>query len=258
MINAGDSRPIGIFDSGVGGVSVLREAIKVLPHEDFLYYGDTLNAPYGVKKPKEVECLASNVVDILLARSVKAIVIACNTATSAAAEGLRQTYPNLPIIGMEPALKPASEMRNHGMVLVLATPVTLQLPKFQHLMALYGQNAVPLPCPGLMDFVERGELHGDILDTYLNTCFAPYQNQPVDAVVLGCTHYVFLANEISRYFPAETHIIDGNQGTVRQLQRRLEYGDALNKKAEAGSVEFITSGIPEIMIPRMKQLLTCP
>ena len=136
-------RPIGIFDSGVGGVSVLRDAMALLPHERFLFYGDNANAPYGLKSPEEIRACVRRVVDELLQRDVKALVIACNTATAAAAKELRETLA-LPVIGMEPALKPAHALLHGGQILVLATPATLHMEKFQRLMALYGEGAVPV------------------------------------------------------------------------------------------------------------------
>lgn len=144
--------PVGVFDSGVGGLSTLGALIRELPAEDFIFYGDTANAPYGVKTPEQVLACVSTVTDRLLAQGVKALVIACNTATSVAAADLRSRLV-LPIIGIEPALKPAHEIRRGGQILVLATPVTLALPKFRNLMSLYGEGAVRVPCPGLMDLV---------------------------------------------------------------------------------------------------------
>lgn len=154
-----DQRPVGLLDSGLGGISVLGEALRQLPNEDYVYYGDTANAPYGDKTPEEVLGLVHQAVERLIELRCKAIVIACNTATSVSAGKLRQELA-LPIIGMEPALKPASLLPGEGKILVMATRVTLALPKFQALMAQYGWDAVPVPCPGLMECVERGELEG--------------------------------------------------------------------------------------------------
>ncbi|MBQ8536958.1 MAG: glutamate racemase [Clostridia bacterium] len=247
------SAPVGIFDSGVGGISVLKCARLLLPHEHFIYYGDTLHAPYGTKPPHEVLGYARHVVDLLLARGVKAIVIACNTATSVAAAQLRSQL-DLPIIGMEPALKPASQLRHGGRVLVLATPVTLSLPKFQHLMELYGQGCVPVQCPGLMDLVEQGCLSGPEVEALLRQLLAPYQQEAIDAVVLGCTHYVFLRKAVEKMFPG-AWVLDGNEGTVRQLKRRLE-GERLLAGAEhTGGVELLTSGASDTVLPLMERLL---
>ena len=240
MDRTGPSSPIGMFDSGVGGLSVLGEAVRVLPGEDFIYYGDTANAPYGTKTRNEVCRLAFCVVDRLVEQGVKAVVIACNTATAEAAMELRAHY-DFPIIGMEPALKPAAEMEGDGLRLVLATPGTLGSEKYARLYARFGQNAVSLPCPGLMEFVESGDRGSDELRTYLETLFAPYVSRKVTAVVLGCTHYSFIRPLIREYFPETTCILDGNAGTVRQLRRVLESRGWLGGTGQ-GKVTLQTSG----------------
>ena len=150
----GNQNPVGVFDSGVGGIGTLSALRRELPQEDFLYFGDTLHAPYGTKPREEVMACVTRVMTHLLLNHVKAVVIACNTATAVAAKELRETY-DLPILGMEPALKPAHALRHGGRILVLATPMTLRLEKFQQLYARYGEGAIPLPCPGLMELVEQ-------------------------------------------------------------------------------------------------------
>lgn len=244
-------RPIGIFDSGMGGIGVLREAVQLLPNERFIYYGDNLNAPYGVLPEERIRALALDVTDKLMAQQIKALVVACNTATSAAAQAIRQRV-QIPVIGMEPALKPAAQMRRGGKILVLATPMTLKLDKFAHLMELYGQEAIRVPCEGLMEFAERGELEGARIDGFLNQLLAPYRRFEVDVAVLGCTHYVFLKKAISRALPG-VQLIDGNLGTVRRLRQLLEEACALRTQGP-GEVCFQTSGDPEIVLPRMKML----
>ena len=245
--------PIGMFDSGVGGISVLREAVKLLPRERFVFYGDTKNAPYGTKTKEEVLKLSRRVVKELLDRGAKAIVIACNTATSAVAADLRSEYQDLPIIAMEPALKPASLLRRDGVVLSLATPGTIAGEKYAHLYSLYGEGVISLPCPGLMEFVERGQLSGGELTAYFKNLFSPYQNQKVEAIVLGCTHYSFLKKPIAAFFPG-IPLLDGNEGTVRQLRRRLEEQGLLAPDDAEGGVELLSSGGEE-PIARMKALL---
>ena len=245
--------PIGMFDSGVGGISVLREAVRLLPNERFIFYGDTRNAPYGTKSRETVLALSRQVVQKLLERGVKAIVIACNTATSAAAADLRSEYPELPIIAMEPALKPASLLHRDGVVLSLATPGTIAGEKYAHLYALYGEGVVSLPCPGLMEFVERGELGGPALNTYFETLFAPYRGNKVEGIVLGCTHYSFLKRTIAAFFPG-VPLLDGNEGTVRQLRRRLEAKGLLAPAEAEGGVELLSSGGVEA-VRQMKALL---
>ena len=251
--NGRSTAPIGMFDSGVGGISVLREAVRLLPNERFVFYGDTKNAPYGTKPREKVLELSRQVVRELLGMGVKAIVIACNTATSAAAADLRAEYPALPIIAMEPALKPASLLHRDGVVLSLATPGTIAGEKYAQLYSLYGEGVVSLPCPGLMEFVERGELNGGGLAAYFQTLFAPYREKNVEAIVLGCTHYSFLKKSISSFFPG-IPLLDGNEGTVRQLRRRLDALDLLAPDGAAGGVELLSSGGRE-PIARMKALL---
>ena len=248
-----DNRPVGFFDSGLGGISVLGEAIKRLPNENFIYLGDTLHMPYGDKPPEEVLTYAHEAVDKLLSLGCKAIVIACNTATSVAAGELRQEL-TLPIIGMEPALKPASLLPGDGKVLVMATQNTLRLPKFQHLMELYGRDAIPVPCPGLMECVEAGNLEGAHVEIVLQKLLAPYLDKPVKAVVLGCTHYPFLRKTIARFFPPHVQLMDGNAGTVRQLGRRLSE-EGLASAGPGGKVTFLSSLDGDEPIRRMQDML---
>ncbi len=238
-------RPVGMFDSGVGGLSVLGEAVRRLPGEDFIYFGDNGNAPYGTKLPEAVRRLAFRAVERLRAQGVKAVVIACNTATAEAAKELRAHY-DFPIIGMEPALKPAAEMEGDGLRLVLATPGTLSSEKYARLYARFGRNAVSLPCPGLMDFVEAGDRGSPALRDYLRTLFAPYLDRPVTAVVLGCTHYSFIRSLVASYFPGTTQVMDGNAGTVRQLRRVLDERGQLNP-GMSGTVSLSTSGSDETL-----------
>lgn len=246
-------RLIGVMDSGVGGISVLRELRRELPHERFLFYGDTANAPYGTRTPEEVLACVRRVTGILDGRGIKALVIACNTATAVAAAELRAEKP-YPIIGMEPALKPAHELRHGGTILVLATPMTLRLPKFQSLYARYGEGAVPVPCPGLMELVERGDQPG--LRRYLTDLLAPWRGTKLDAVVLGCTHYVFLRPMLREMLSADTELLDGNLGTARQLRRVLEEHELLRRAGE-GSAELMTSGTGE-NLALMRRLLENP
>ena len=249
-----DQRPIGLLDSGLGGIGVLGEALRQLPNEDYVYYGDTANAPYGDKAPEEVLELVHQAVERLIELRCKAIVIACNTATSVSAGKLRQEL-DLPIIGMEPALKPASQLPGGGKILVMATRVTLALPKFQALMAQYGRDAVPVPCPGLMECVERGELEGPKVTALLRHLLGPWLSQPVKAVVLGCTHYPFLRKTIAALFPAGTPLIDGNAGSVRQLRRRLEEQDLLSDRQEPGRITFLSSSEDPSVLQRMQTML---
>lgn len=230
---------IGFFDSGVGGVSVLHTARRILPNEHFLYYGDNGHAPYGPKPLEEIRRLSAESVGVLLDRGVKAVVIACNTATSAYAEILRAEL-KLPVIGMEPALKPAQEARHGGEILVLATQATLTLPKFQRLMKRYGDHVIPVVGRGLVELVEAGKADSPETEAALRELLGRYVGRRIDSVVLGCTHYPFLAGAIRRMFP-EAELFDGRTGTCMRLKHLLEAG-GLRSKGTEGSVEFLTSG----------------
>ena len=231
-----DPRPIGLMDSGFGGVNVLAAAVRRLPEEDFIFLGDNLHAPYGDRTPEEVLHYTRQAVNQLISLGCKAIVIACNTATSAAAAALREEL-SLPIIGMEPALKPASMLPCDGSVLVMATAMTLKLEKFQHLMDRYGQNALPVPCPGLVELIEAGELEGPRIQALLDQLLSPHLRRPIKAVVLGCTHYVFLKRALAAYLPEGVALVDGNAGTARELEHQLALHGLLRvpQNAQGGS-----------------------
>lgn len=242
--------PVAVFDSGLGGISVLRELVRTLPRENYLYFGDSLHAPYGTKTPQEVISLSLQAADRLLAQGAKALVVACNTATSAAIRTLRKTYPELAIVGTEPAIKPAVERHPGGRILMLATAMTVQEEKFQHLKAQYDEQAqiIPIACSGLMEYVEQGILRGAEVEGYLLDKLEPYLKVPIDAVVLGCTHYPFLSGAIRRIVGRRPEIIDGSIGIARQLERRLEEQGLLNPGDVSGKVEFQNSlDEPEIL-----------
>lgn len=234
-------KPIGVFDSGVGGISVLREAIKLLPNEKFIYYGDSNNAPYGIKTVDEVKNLSFNVTDILINKGIKALVVACNTATSAAINDLREKY-KIPIIGIEPALKPAVLLGRKGKILIMATPMTLSEEKFYKLMKKYEGIAeiVPMPCPGLVELIENGVFSGIKINSYLEEKLAPYIEYGIAAIVLGCTHYPFVKKEI-KALAKDVPIIDGSKGTARQLKKKLVALHLLNDSGECGNVELHNS-----------------
>ena len=242
---------IGILDSGVGGVSLLRHAARILPNENFICYGDNRNAPYGPRPFDEIRELAASAVDGLLAQNVKALVLACNTITAAYAETLRENV-RIPVIGMEPALKPASMARQGGKVLALATKATLSLERFARLMGLYGEGVIPLEGVGLVELVESGKANSPEAHEALAALFAPYIDQQIDAIVLGCTHYPFLRRQIESFFP-EARIFDGMEGTARQLRRRLADANALTERSEPGEILFQSSG-GEKYVELMKQL----
>lgn len=236
-------QPIGVFDSGVGGISVLRELIRVMPNENYIYLGDSKNAPYGTKPLETVRKLTFQNVRKLLDQGAKGLVVACNTATSAAVRMMRSTYPQLPIVGIEPALKPAALQKEHPKVLVMATPMTVQQEKFRQLMARYESKAdiYPLPCPGLMEFIEAGDLESERLHDFLQELLAPYVDKKMDSVVLGCTHYPFARKMIRRVMGDTVTIFDGGEGTAREMRRRLSAAELLNPSKEPGRVKFENS-----------------
>lgn len=248
-------KPIGIFDSGVGGISVLRAAVRELPHENFCYFGDSANAPYGPRPTAEVQRLSEAVVGHLLTREVKAIVIACNTATSAAAALLRRKYPMLPIIGIEPAVKPAVEQHPGQQIIVMATPLTLREEKFTQLAERYRQRAtiVPLAAPDLVEFVEAGTTDTPMVHEYLHKLLAPYAATAA-AVVLGCTHFPFVRAAIAQEVRPGIPIIDGGAGTARELRRQLEAKNLLNSQQLAGRITFENSTATSAMIQLSERL----
>ena len=247
--------PIGVFDSGVGGISVLRELVALMPNENYIFFGDSANAPYGTKTLEQVVELVRNDAKHLYDRGVKALVVACNTATSAGIQMLRDQYTDIPVIGIEPALKPAVLSGEHPIVLVMATPMTLREEKFHCLMQRFETEAeiVPLPCPGLMEFVERGELESEALEQYLQNLFAPYEK--VDAVVLGCTHYPFVRGMIQKVLGKGAVLFDGGAGTARETRRQLEERKLLNPSEEQGKVVFENSAKEETLLKLCEDLL---
>lgn len=217
-----NTKPIGVFDSGIGGITVLAKAIEQLPGERFIYFGDSANAPYGGKEAETVIQLTINAANFLLKKGVKALVVACNTATSVAIEELRNKMI-IPVVGMEPALKPAVEAGRGGAIIVMATPLTLKEKKFNLLMENYSykSNIIPLPCPGLVELIESGVWEGSELQKYLAHIFSNTNINNITDVVLGCTHYIFIKNEIIRFFNSKIKVVDGNEGAARQLRRLL-------------------------------------
>ena len=251
------SAPVGVFDSGLGGISVLRALRATLPGEDYLYFGDSGHAPYGDKPLQEVQALSRKAVELLLSRGAKAIVIACNTATSAAATLLRERYPTVPIIGTEPALKPAVERHPGGHILVMATEMTIHEEKFHHLQEQFETKARvdSIPCPGLMEFVERGIFQGKEVEDYLRAHLSPHLHPSVDAVVLGCTHYPFLRGAIRQVVGEKPEILDGAAGIARQTRRRLLEQALANPREAGGQVTFLNSLDDPAIFARCETLL---
>ena len=216
-------RPIGVFDSGLGGISVLRACVSLLPRENFLFFRRLRQRPLWGKAPGGGPPPDGGRRGPAPGPGVKAIVVACNTATSAAIGLLRQAHPELPIIGIEPAVKPAAQADNSSSVIVMATPLTIREDKYQRLAAAFCDQAdvISLPCKGLAEMVEQGIFDGPVLDAYLQELLLPFRYCNVDYIVLGCTHYPFVRQAIARNFGRPVSIIDGSDGTARQLRRQL-------------------------------------
>lgn len=220
---------IAVFDSGVGGISVLRHLRRELPNERFLYFGDSANAPYGTRPTAEIRELTLAAAEKLMARGLKALVIACNTATAAAIEALRTKYPDTVVIGIEPALKPAADRFPGGTVGVMATPATLREEKFARLLDRFSQQCrvVKLPAAGLVELVEAGKGNSPEAETLLRPLLEPHAGS-LQAVVLGCTHYPFAAKTVSGLLGQDTVLLDGGPGTARETKRRLEAAGLLS------------------------------
>lgn len=250
-------QPIGVFDSGVGGISVLQELIRIMPNEDYIYLGDSKNAPYGTKPLETVRRLTFENVKLLLDQGAKGLVVACNTATSAAVRLMRGMYLDLPIVGIEPALKPAALQKEHPRVLVMATPMTVQQEKFRQLMARYEDKAeiYPLACPGLMEFIEAGDLESERLHDFLEELLRPYVDKKLDSIVLGCTHYPFAKKMIRSIAGDAVSIFDGGEGTAREMRRRLAVADLLNPSEKPGEVRFENSVATEAELALCRRLL---
>ena len=249
-------RPVVVFDSGVGGISVLRALVRELPRERFVYFGDSANAPYGPRSTEEIRSLTLENLRRLDERySFKAAVVACNTATSAAIVQIRAAWPDRPIIGIEPALKLAADRHPGGNILVMATQTTLREAKFDALARRVGSSCTVtrLPCPELVEYVERGETDSPELEAFLRRTLAPWSGAALDAVVLGCTHFPFAAEVFRRILPPETELLDGSEGTARQTRRRLK-AEGLLRQAEEGSTVFLNSRPDEEILARCRRL----
>lgn len=253
-----DNRPVGVFDSGMGGLSVLKTAMILLPNEDYVYFGDDGNAPYGTKPEERIVELALGCARFLVDKGVKAIVVACNTATSAAINDIRGQF-RLPVISMEPAIKPAVEQSTGGRVLMLATPATCALSRYQKLLSRVDarHQVENVPCPGLVELIEAGET-GKAVDERLAELLGKYDGQRVGGIVLGCTHYPFIRENIERYakahFAGVPRLFDGNAGTVRQLGRVLADNGLLSENGKGG-VSLFTSGDARTVIPAFERML---
>lgn len=220
-----NARPIGVLDSGVGGLSVLKHIHTLLPHENLIYFADSKHAPYGNKTPKQIEQRVFAAAKFLLTHGAKALVIACNTATAAAAAKLRDKYAflDIPIIGMEPAVKPAAAVTKNGIIGVLATSGTLKSAQFAALLESYGRNVqvVTQACVGLVEQIELGELGSPKTLALIAQYTQPLLDEHADTIVLGCTHYPFVKAAIQDAVGAHIHLIDTGAAVAKQLQNKL-------------------------------------
>ena len=245
---------IGVFDSGVGGISVLRHLRKLLPGERFLYYGDSANAPYGKRPAEEVKRLTLAAVEKMMAYGLKALVIACNTATSVAIQILRETYPELIVVGIEPAVKPAVDQFPGGNIGVMATEVTLREEKFNALLHRFdgGTAIMKIPAPGLVELVEGGKSGSKEAEVLLSQLLNPYIGK-LDALVLGCTHYPLATGAIRKVLGPRVVLLDGGEGTARETKRRLEQAGLLCDGS--GAVQWLNSAEKDEILTLCRSLL---
>lgn len=251
---------IGFFDSGIGGMTVLHEALKLLPKDDYLFYADTDHVPYGEKPKEDVRKYIFNAVNFMADQNIKALVIACNTATSIAIEDLRQKY-DFPILGIEPAVKPAVQLckNKQKKVLVLATNLTLQEKRFHDLVQRVDEESIvdSLGLPDLVEFAENFEFQKKIVVPYLKEQLAPFDLRQYGTVVLGCTHFPFFTDSLRELFPTNVQMISGSIGTAMNLKRVLHSRKQVNEGS--GELTFFNSGRKienEAILSQYKNLLT--
>ena len=237
-----DNRPIGVFDSGMGGLSVLHQAIKILPNEKYIYYADTDNVPYGTKTNEKIKEYVDSAVKFMLEKNVKAVVIACNTATSVDIKNLRQSY-NIPIIGIEPAVKPAIKLNQGKRVLLIATPVTVREEKLNKLLKeVDKENKVDLiALPGLVEFAEKEEFESSNVEEYLIQEFKELNLDNYSELVLGCTHFNYFKPTFKKIFNNNINILDGNIGIINRLKSVLKDKELLGNVQET-SIAYYYSG----------------
>jgi glutamate racemase len=250
-------QPIGIFDSGVGGLSVLRAVRDLLPHEDVLYLADQAHIPYGPRQKADIRDFSFGITEFLLAQGAKLIVVACNTASAAALHELRACFTGVPFVGMEPAVKPAAAVTRTGRVGVLATPTTFAGEMYAALVDRFarGIDIYQNTCQGLVEQIERGELDSPATQTILQEALTPMLAEGVDTVVLGCTHYPFVIPLIESITGPEVRTIDPAPAIARQTQRLLAEHDWLNPGEAQGALQFFTSGEPNVLQGLLPRLL---
>lgn len=236
--------PIGVFDSGVGGLSVAKEIRQLLPLEDIIYYADSAYCPYGDKDPQIIRRRERTIVEFLLAQGAKLIVVACNTASSTGLEELRRIFPNVPIVGMEPGVKPAVAATKNNKIGVLATRVTVGGDRYATLVKRYAENTqvITQPCPGLVELIEAGKLAEPETEGKLQGFLQPVLEQGADTIVLGCTHYPFLRPLIEKLAGSKVSVIDTGLAVAKQVSRVLKEKNLAVTDGPPGTEQFYTSG----------------
>ncbi|MCK6538421.1 MAG: glutamate racemase [Anaerolineales bacterium] len=251
------NHPIGVFDSGVGGLSVLRAIRAQMPEESVLYFGDQGHIPYGPRPMEQIRRFSEAIANFLLAHNAKIVVVACNTASAAALKYLRARFSNLQFVGMEPAVKPAAETTRTGKVGVLATPATFQGALYASVVERFA-NGVELfqdTCKGLVQEIEKGNLTGSETRRILEGALRPMLEKNIDTVVLGCTHYPFVIPLIREIAGEKVRVIDPAPAVARQVKRLLEAGGMKSDPSARGDVRFFTSGDPEALKSMLPLLL---
>jgi len=251
-------RPIGVFDSGVGGLSILRELRRQLPQENLLYVADQAHVPYGQRPLAQVRQFSEAISRFLLAQNAKLIVVACNTASAAALTELRQTFPDVPFVGMEPAVKPAARQTRSGRVGVLATATTFASERYADLMARFAGDVIVLedPCRGLVDLIESGQIDSPQTEQLLAEVVTPMLVAGVDTLVLGCTHYPFVIPLLERLSGPTVSIIDPAPAIARQTERLLRQRNWLNPGGANTPLRLLTTGDATAFTRQIAQLIT--
>jgi glutamate racemase len=249
--------PLAVFDSGVGGLSVLREIRQLLPYESVIYLADQAHVPYGQRPLNEVRTFSEKIASFLIAQGVKLIVVACNAASAAALHTLRQLFPRVPFVGMEPAIKLAAETTRSGVVGVLATQATFQGALYASVLRRFAHDVTVLQhtCPGLVTQIEAGELESQRTRTILEEALSPMLSQGIDTVVLGCTHYPFVMPLIQEITGPDMRVIDPAPAVARQVSRVLQVQGIANPGTQPGTVRFLTTGDPQKMEALLAKLV---
>jgi glutamate racemase len=256
-MNTDHSAPIGVFDSGVGGLSVLREMRRQMPAESVLYFGDQAHIPYGPRPLQQVRDFSEAITRLLLDRGAKLIVVACNAASAAALGYLRDAFPGTAFVGMEPAVKPAAEHTRTGVVGVLATPATFQGELFASVVERFaaGVRLLQDTCPGLVQRIEAGDLDGPATRRILEKALVPMLESNIDTVVLGCTHYPFVIDVIQAIVGEGVRVIDPAPAVARQVGRLLQSNGRVSRGDGQGALQFFTSAEAASMETLLPKLL---